>query len=204
MFGSRFCNVVSVNITQALADARARRAKLEGNRQILQSTLAKVEAQLGRAVQEEAALRAVAARYNLEIPEEAQPLSEEVREWLAMTRTDAVERVLKEAKKPQSPTEIVEALADKGREDNASLVSATLTYLKQQEKAVQKSRGQWVHADRPSAMGPLIATAAIAAAVMASGNSAQSLLKSPHLAPGTGAPRPGANSPRPPGAASGT
>jgi hypothetical protein len=158
------CNLVDVDITDALAEARAARARLEGQRQAIRDQLMKIELDLKAAQQEEAVLRDLAKRYNLEVPEDAQPLSEEVRQWRALTRSDAVERVLAEASKPLSPTDITEALADKGREDSAAAVSATLAYLKTSKRAAQQGRGQWMQPGRSHAVAAILAGAFVAAA----------------------------------------
>lgn len=157
------CTLLDVDIIQALVEARAARSRLEGQRQAIGQQLIQVELDLKAAQQEEAVLRDLAKRYNLEVPEDAQPLSEEVREWLALTRSDAVERVLAEAGRPLSPTEIAEALADKGRADSAAAVSATLAYLKSHKRAEQKGRGQWLQPGRSNALAAILAGAFVAA-----------------------------------------
>lgn len=159
-------NIEPVNITQALADVRSRRAQLIRQQDELRTELAEVTMQVDAAKHEEQVLRSLAERYHLEVPDELEPLSEEVREWLELTRTAAVERVLAAARKPLSPTEVTQALADKGREDSASHVGAALAHLKSQGKATQKARGQWVRKSRATSQaGSLPAIAALAAAM---------------------------------------
>lgn len=157
-------NLADVDITQALVEARAARARLEGLRQGIREQLMRVEVDLKAAQQEETVLRDLAKRYNLEVPEDAQPVSEEVREWLVLTRSDAVERVLAGASTPLSPADITEALADKGREDSAAAVSATLAYLKTHKRAAQQGRGQWMQPGRSNAFAAILAGAFVAAA----------------------------------------
>ena len=61
-------------------------------------------------------------------------------------RTDAVEEVLRSARRPLAPAEIVQALEEVGRVDTAALVSATLSYLQGQGRVRRLGRGQWVAA----------------------------------------------------------
>ncbi len=65
-------------------------------------------------------------------------------DWPNLSRPAAVERVLREAPEPMSPTRIAEVLGDHGRDDPASGVSATLTRLKADGKATTLGYSKWV------------------------------------------------------------
>ncbi len=65
-------------------------------------------------------------------------------EFANLTRTDAVEEILKSAQAAMSIKEITAVLAERGREDAYDLVSAALAYLKRKERVHQPRRGQWV------------------------------------------------------------
>jgi hypothetical protein len=72
--------------------------------------------------------------------------------WLDLSRTDAVEAVLREATEALAPAQITEQLLAHGRNDKADLVSAALSYLKRLGRAESPSYGRWVVAG----MGPAL------------------------------------------------
>jgi hypothetical protein len=65
--------------------------------------------------------------------------------WLDMSRTDAVEAVLKEAFEAMSPAQITEELGKHGRDDEPGVVSAALSYLNKKGRAWSPKYGLWVN-----------------------------------------------------------
>ncbi|MFN2525143.1 MAG: hypothetical protein ABR505_02605 [Actinomycetota bacterium] len=90
-------------------------------------------------------------------------------EWLKLNRTDAVEKVLIEAGRPLSPTQIATALREKGRDDTDTYVSAALSYLLRESRVTRIGRAQWIAGRTlmPSLAGPLAAAGVVAAAIAA-------------------------------------
>jgi hypothetical protein len=149
----RVCILTDMDVTEVLADVRARlatleaeRAELFGQRDKISREIARVEETIRELGSDEQVLRRIAARYHLEVPH-GQPLPREIQEWRELPRTVAIERVLKEAKHPLSPADVAHQLAANGREDIPQHVSAALAHLKNTGRAQQLGRGQWVHAD---------------------------------------------------------
>lgn len=66
-------------------------------------------------------------------------------EWLELNRAGAVERVLWEHRESMHRRDVVRTLADHGRNDNISAVSAALAYLNRTGRAVGQGHGMWVH-----------------------------------------------------------
>lgn len=64
-------------------------------------------------------------------------------EWKALNRTDAVERVLREAERALSPSQITDQLKEKGRDDSDPYVSAALSYLAREKRVHRTGRAQW-------------------------------------------------------------
>ncbi|MGH2679234.1 MAG: hypothetical protein ACRDG8_01915 [Actinomycetota bacterium] len=84
--------------------------------------------------------------------------------WGKLSRTGAVERLLRETGKPMGPSEISRALNERGRpNDNAHYVSAALSYLKTRKVVVSAGNGRWrpretepkanLPMDRPTPLG---------------------------------------------------
>jgi hypothetical protein len=65
-------------------------------------------------------------------------------EWLELTRTDAIERVLTMAGgRALSPTEVTEHLTKVGRSDAVHHVGAALSYLNSRKRVRSLGRGRW-------------------------------------------------------------
>lgn len=71
------------------------------------------------------------------------PNADPENQWVALDRTDAIERVLKEAGKPIHRKVLVKTLHDHGRDDTIELVSAALAYLKRKFRAMNFGDGFW-------------------------------------------------------------
>lgn len=69
--------------------------------------------------------------------------------WRAMTRTDAIIKVLQEMSRPGSPKEISEWLHNTGRADDPADISRALNRLKEQHRVVSQGRGLWAPSDTP-------------------------------------------------------
>jgi hypothetical protein len=69
-------------------------------------------------------------------------------DWLAMPRTQAVERAIEEITKqkaaPASPSEIEAWLRNHGRQDNRDEVGGALAHLNRTSKIRSEGRAQWV------------------------------------------------------------
>jgi len=72
------------------------------------------------------------------------PPPAEARKWAALTRTDAITRVLDEEGGPMSPKEITDALLARGRSDKRKLVAAAIQYLKREGRVHSIGYGEWV------------------------------------------------------------
>jgi len=66
------------------------------------------------------------------------------REWPTMPKALAVERVLREARGPVRPSEIVLILDGHGRDDSVLDVSAALQYLERKGRAHRPAYGAWL------------------------------------------------------------
>ena len=69
--------------------------------------------------------------------------------WRAMTRTDAIIKVLQEMSRPGSPKEISEWLHNTGREDDPADISRALNRLKEQRRVESQGRGLWSPSEAP-------------------------------------------------------
>jgi len=145
--------LVSVNdlgLVEALHRAQAELERLRERHAQLQAELAETAqegARLGAMVK---SLQDARAFFGVS-PEEASPLEPEESSvvdeegWLSLGRGEAVERVLRESSVAMSPKEIVEYLRSKGRDDEAPVVSASLSHLARRNKVFSSQRGQWRH-----------------------------------------------------------
>lgn len=70
-----------------------------------------------------------------------------------LSRTDAIWRVLREAKGPMSPSEVQAALHDLGRDDDYNAVSAALAYLARNKRVHSVGRAQWVGGPKAEQVG---------------------------------------------------
>lgn len=129
---------------------------------VIQKLLRETEGPMARA---EADLRAAqekidkikAERYGLELvlarlggdkaPRVEIRTLQETEGWRELGRSDAVERVLREAGKPLHRKEVAEILAQYGRRDALDHISAALAYLQRNHRARGKGSGMWVHPD---------------------------------------------------------
>lgn len=75
-------------------------------------------------------------------------------EWRAMPRTDAIERVYAEVKKPLHRKELVTQLQMRGRTDSLIDVSAALAYLKRVNRAESLGQGRWLVRVSPNGSAP--------------------------------------------------
>ena len=64
-------------------------------------------------------------------------------EWKKLGRSDAVERVMREADGPLANNEIRARLLAVGRDDTTNYVAAALQNLKKHERAFPMGRGEW-------------------------------------------------------------
>ncbi|QBI21041.1 hypothetical protein ER308_16655 [Egibacter rhizosphaerae] len=85
--------------------------------------------------------RAAALREEVRLLREGAQVATDV---AAMSRVDAIVAVLRHAGAPMSPTEIGRALVAAGRaEDSRQTLTASLDYLRKQERIVRVGRGQY-------------------------------------------------------------
>lgn len=75
--------------------------------------------------------------------EEAVTANGAAQEWLRLSRTSAVLRVLSDHDYPLSPAEITERLRSHGRSDRRDPVAAALAYLKREGRVEHVGIGAW-------------------------------------------------------------
>lgn len=92
-------------------------------------------------------LQLALARHRGEGPTPIEPPSDTTigaNEWLALSRTEAIERVLAESDEPLSPTEVTAVLHALGRSDPVHHVGAALSYLRTRARVQSLGRGRWI------------------------------------------------------------
>ncbi len=114
---------------------------------ILKQSLQEAERDIERLEAELIRLRAVRDGLGYAIEREQRPRTKPqvnggLGDW-GGPRIAAVERVLREAATPLSPIEIARQLQDRGRDDSTPGVSAALSRLKRESRAVQSGYGKW-------------------------------------------------------------
>jgi hypothetical protein len=135
----------------ALQEARTRLARAEGQRQSLLEKISNLH-------EEVRGLELSLARRT-----RSTPATSGVNGWAKLSRTGAVERLLREATDPMSPSQISRGLGERGRpNDKAHYVSAALSYLKTRGKVVSMGQGLWTltdtegegdHTEEPTPLG---------------------------------------------------
>jgi hypothetical protein len=114
---------------------------------VLKASLQDAEVEIDRLEGELARFREIKKGLEYAIDREQRPKVKSVSnggtgDW-SISRTLAVERVLREVGAPLSPVQISQELANRGRDDPAAGVSAALSRLKSDGRVVQVSFGQW-------------------------------------------------------------
>ena len=131
-----------VDIRTALELARVERAENEEQKQMIEDRKFALDIEI-------AGLEMALSRHDGPLDSPASPSPSETKEWRALTRTDAVVRVLSESNKPMSPREITNVLLSMGRTDKRKLVAAAIQYLKQGKRVHSIGYGEWVAGPLP-------------------------------------------------------
>ena len=142
-----------MDVEAALKEVATEIAEAEGE-------IAKQQERLSRLREEERGLQLFLARHRGDTVPSHGPATAR-NPWVAMSRTDAILRVMEATTEAMSPGDIARALTNQGRTgDTTKNVSGALSYLQKQDKVRSLGRGRWVLALPP--LQPL--SAAIVAA----------------------------------------
>ena len=119
----------------------ARIEEINGHISDLNARLHALENERDKVAQEGTILRDLLEQFKNDSPPESP--------FLTMSRTDAVEFILREARGPITPKGITAEAHRLGRKDTYEALNAALAHLARTERAYSPERGQWLHGTPP-------------------------------------------------------
>ncbi len=132
----------SMDLETALADADAALA-------VAEQELVELRERIEALTTEKRGLELSLARHRGE-PAHPKEATKTDNAWTRLARTNAIIKVMEDARDPLSPADVVRTLSAVGREgDTSHNVSAALSYLQGQKKVRSLGRGRWVLAETP-------------------------------------------------------
>ena len=130
-----------LTVSQALLMKEARIEEINGHIRDLSERLDALQNEREKVAQERIMLRDLLEQFqNGSTPEDP---------FLTMSRTDAVEFILRQSKGPITPKGITAEAHRLGRKDTYEALNAALAHLARTERAYSPERGQWLHGTPP-------------------------------------------------------
>jgi hypothetical protein len=134
-------SLTAVDLDEALDDALVTYARIETERNMLDTQLARLKTEIE-------GLRNALRRHG------DRPVTDPLLAYQELPRTEVVSLALVAANGPESPTRIMGLMREFGRDDSYNAITAALAHLARSGRAHSVGRGMWLHGPPPPASDP--------------------------------------------------